>query len=111
MKVVNTIKLKEEVDYENLYKKMEREVDQLTSEMERQQKLLKSEKMLMDKKLKETERSFHDLRVTSSMQIEVSFTAYVLCFFPFLSKLWSIALFMRKEFAVVFCPNYFSHNK
>ncbi|KAF8721260.1 hypothetical protein HU200_023186 [Digitaria exilis] len=70
MKVVNTIKLKEEVDYENLYKKMEREVDQLTSEMERQQKLIKSEKILVDKKLKETERSFHDLRVTSSMQIE-----------------------------------------
>ncbi|CAN6290644.1 unnamed protein product [Urochloa humidicola] len=70
MKVVNTIKLKEEVDYEILYKKMEREVDQLTSEMERQQKVIKSEKMQLDKKLKESEKSFHDLRLTSSMQIE-----------------------------------------
>ncbi|RCV46499.1 hypothetical protein SETIT_9G536800v2 [Setaria italica] len=70
MKVMNTIKLKEEVDYEVLYKKMEREVDQLTSEMERQQKLIKSEKMQLDKKLKESERSFHDLRMTSNMQIE-----------------------------------------
>ncbi|CAN6285634.1 unnamed protein product [Urochloa humidicola] len=70
MKVVNTIKLKEEVDYEILYKKMEREVDQLTSEMERQQKLTKSEKMQLDKKLKESEKSFHDLRLTSSIQIE-----------------------------------------
>lgn len=70
MKVVNTIKLKEEVDYEILYKKMEREVDQLTSEMERQQKVIRSEKMQMDKRLKESERSFHDLRMTSNMQIE-----------------------------------------
>ncbi|OEL38965.1 Armadillo repeat-containing kinesin-like protein 1 [Dichanthelium oligosanthes] len=70
MKVVNTIKLKEEIDYEILYKKMEREVDQLTSEMERQQKLIKSEKMQLDKKLNESERSFHDLRMTSNMQIE-----------------------------------------
>ncbi|PUZ42798.1 hypothetical protein GQ55_9G610500 [Panicum hallii var. hallii] len=70
MKVVNTIKLKEEADYEILYKKMEREVDQLTSEMERQQKLIKSEKMQLDKKFKESERSFHDLRMTSNMRIE-----------------------------------------
>uniref|UniRef100_A0A804LDV3 Kinesin-like protein n=2 Tax=Zea mays TaxID=4577 RepID=A0A804LDV3_MAIZE len=70
MKVVNTIKLKEEVDYEILYKKMEREVDQLTSEMERQQKVIRSEKMQMDKRLKESERSFHDLRMTFNMQIE-----------------------------------------
>ncbi|KAG0552751.1 hypothetical protein BDA96_01G534100 [Sorghum bicolor] len=70
MKVVNTMKLKEEVDYEILYKKMEREVDQLTSEMERQQKVIRSEKMQMDKRLKESERSFHDLRMTSNMQIE-----------------------------------------
>ncbi|XP_025793319.1 kinesin-like protein KIN-UA isoform X5 [Panicum hallii] len=70
MKVVNTIKLKEEADYEILYKKMEREVDQLTSEMERQQKLIKSEKMQLDKKFKESERSFHDLRMTSNIRIE-----------------------------------------
>jgi kinesin family protein 5 len=78
MKVVNTMKLKEEVDYEILYKKMEREVDQLTSEMERQQKVIRSEKMQMDKRLKESERSFHDLRMTSNMQIEVSFMVH--CF-------------------------------
>ncbi|KAK3148346.1 hypothetical protein QOZ80_3BG0293880 [Eleusine coracana subsp. coracana] len=70
MKVVNTIKLKEEVDFEILYKKMEREVDHLTSEMERQQKLRQSEKILWDKKLEESEMSFHDLKKTSNMQIE-----------------------------------------
>ncbi|TVU48335.1 hypothetical protein EJB05_07969, partial [Eragrostis curvula] len=70
MKVVNTIKLKEEVDFEILYKKMEREVDQLTSELERQQKLRQSEKMLWNKKLEEYEMSFRDLKKTSNMQIE-----------------------------------------
>lgn len=83
MKVVNTIKLKEEVDYEILYKKMECEVDQLTSEMERHQKVIRSEKMQMDKRLKESERSLHDLRKTSNMQIEVSFIAYTFFSFRF----------------------------
>ncbi|KAJ1298749.1 hypothetical protein BS78_01G477300 [Paspalum vaginatum] len=70
MKVVNTMKLKEEVDYEILYKKMEREVDRLTSEMERQQKLMQNEKMQLNKKLKESERTFHDFKTASDMQIE-----------------------------------------
>ncbi|XP_066358385.1 kinesin-like protein KIN-UA isoform X6 [Miscanthus floridulus] len=52
MKVVNTMKLKEEVDYEILYKKMEREVDQLTSEMERQQKNLEKEKRQLESAVK-----------------------------------------------------------
>lgn len=89
MKVVNTMKLKEEVDYEILYKKMEREVDQLTSEMERQQKVIRSEKMQMDKRLKESERSFHDLRMTSNMQIEVSFMVHC---FVYEMQIWSCAL-------------------
>ncbi|KAL6902371.1 hypothetical protein ACP4OV_005247 [Aristida adscensionis] len=70
MKIVNTIKLKEEVDYEILYKKMEREVDQLTSEMERQQKLRESEKMQLVKKLEESTESCHNLRMKSNIQIE-----------------------------------------
>lgn len=71
MKIVNTIRIKEEVDYESLYKKVEHEVDHLTSEMERQQKLKNSEKMQLEKKLKESEASLNDLKVTSNMQIEV----------------------------------------
>uniref|UniRef100_A0A0E0NPU0 Kinesin-like protein n=1 Tax=Oryza rufipogon TaxID=4529 RepID=A0A0E0NPU0_ORYRU len=70
MKIVNTIRIKEEVDYESLYKKVEHEVDHLTSEMERQQKLKNSEKMQLEKKLKESEASLNDLKVTSNMQIE-----------------------------------------
>ncbi|WVZ55517.1 hypothetical protein U9M48_006165 [Paspalum notatum var. saurae] len=70
MKVVNTMKLKEEIDYEILYKKMEREVDQLTSELEREQKLMQNEKMQLYKKLKESERTFQDFKTTSDMKIE-----------------------------------------
>jgi hypothetical protein len=93
MKVVNTIKLKEEVDFEILYKKMEHEVDHLTSEVERQQNLRQSEKMLQDKKLEESEMSLHDLKKTSSMRIEVPFFH--------VSALWSTALFSIYEFPTV----------
>ncbi|XP_042393847.1 kinesin-like protein KIN-UA isoform X1 [Zingiber officinale] len=55
MKVVNTVKLKEEVDYESLCKKLEYHVDYLTSETDRQQKLREIEREQMEKKLKEQE--------------------------------------------------------
>ncbi|WOL00045.1 armadillo repeat-containing kinesin-like protein 1 isoform X2 [Canna indica] len=55
MKVVNTIKLKEEVDYESLCRKLEYHVDYLTSETDRQQKFREIEKEQMEKKLKEQE--------------------------------------------------------
>ncbi|XP_051182928.1 kinesin-like protein KIN-UA isoform X2 [Lolium perenne] len=70
MKVVNTIRLKEEVDYESLYKKVESEVDHLTSEIERQQKLKHNEKTQLEERLKESETFLNDLRMTSAMQIE-----------------------------------------
>ncbi|VAH87660.1 unnamed protein product [Triticum turgidum subsp. durum] len=70
MKIVNTIRLKEEVDYETLYKKVEDEVDHLTSDMERQQKLRQREKMQLEKRLKVSEAFLHDLKMTSTMQIE-----------------------------------------
>lgn len=55
MKVVNTVKLKEEVDYESLCRKLEYHVDYLTSETDRQQKLREVEREQMEKKLKEQE--------------------------------------------------------
>uniref|UniRef100_A0ACD5WQR4 Uncharacterized protein n=1 Tax=Avena sativa TaxID=4498 RepID=A0ACD5WQR4_AVESA len=70
MKIVNTIRLKEEVDYESLYKKVESEVDHLTSEIERQQKLKHDEKIQLEERLKESETFLNDLRMTSGMQIE-----------------------------------------
>ncbi|CAL9094796.1 unnamed protein product [Musa textilis] len=55
MKVVNAVKLKEEVDYESLCRKLEYHVDYLTSETDRQQKLRENEKEQLEKKLKEKE--------------------------------------------------------
>lgn len=55
MKVVNTIKLKEEIDYDRLCRKLESQVDSLTSEVERLQKLRDDEKEEMEKQLKNCE--------------------------------------------------------
>lgn len=85
MKVVNTIRLKEEVDYETLYKNVENEVDHLTSEMERQQKLRHREKLQFEKRLKESETFLNDLKMTSSVQIEVY---NVLCIIYILFLYW-----------------------
>jgi kinesin family protein 5 len=85
MKVMNTVRLKEEVDYETLYKKVENEVDHLTSEIERQQKLKHDEKLQLEERLKESETFLNDLRMTTGMQIEVyfvhiNFELYILIF-------------------------------
>ncbi|XP_029116554.1 kinesin-like protein KIN-UA isoform X2 [Elaeis guineensis] len=60
MKIVNTIKLKEEVDYESLCRRLEYQIDYLTSDMDRQQKLRDTEKEQMEKKLKAYEVSLTD---------------------------------------------------
>ncbi|KZV16226.1 armadillo repeat-containing kinesin-like protein 1 [Dorcoceras hygrometricum] len=53
MKVVNTIKMKEEFDYESLCRKLETQVEYLTTEIDRQQKLRENDKKEMEKKLEE----------------------------------------------------------
>ncbi|GAA0169671.1 microtubule binding motor protein [Lithospermum erythrorhizon] len=58
MKVVNTVKLKEEFDYESLCRKLEAQVDHLTAAVDRQQKLRTDEKTKMESKLIECQRSF-----------------------------------------------------
>ncbi|XP_017695831.1 kinesin-like protein KIN-UA isoform X2 [Phoenix dactylifera] len=60
MKIVNAIKLKEEVDYESLCRRLEYQIDYLTSDMDRQQKLRDTEKEQMEKKLKVYEASLAD---------------------------------------------------
>ncbi|KAJ0967303.1 hypothetical protein J5N97_024220 [Dioscorea zingiberensis] len=55
MKVVNMMKLREEIDYDSLCKKLESQVDNLTCEIERQQKLRDDEKEQVEKKLKDYE--------------------------------------------------------
>lgn len=57
MKVVNTVKLKEEFDYESLCRKLETQVDHLSAEVDRQQKLRENEKNEMKKLLEEFENS------------------------------------------------------
>ncbi|KAH6838263.1 Armadillo/beta-catenin repeat family protein / kinesin motor family protein [Perilla frutescens var. hirtella] len=57
MKVVNTVKLKEEFDYESLCRKLETQVDHLSAEVDRHQKLRETDKNEMRKLLEEFEKS------------------------------------------------------
>lgn len=58
MKIINTVKLKEEFDYESLCRKLESQVEQLTAEIDKQQKLRENHKNEMEKKLTEQQNSF-----------------------------------------------------
>ncbi|XP_009588080.1 kinesin-like protein KIN-UC isoform X2 [Nicotiana tomentosiformis] len=58
MKIVNSVKLREEFDYENLCRKLETQVEQLTVEVDRQQKFRANDQMAMEKKLRECQKSF-----------------------------------------------------
>ncbi|KAL0922159.1 hypothetical protein M5K25_006124 [Dendrobium thyrsiflorum] len=68
MKVINTVKLKEEFDYESLCRKLENQVDFLMSEMERQQRLRDCEKENMEKRLKECEISLAEAKKNLAME-------------------------------------------
>lgn len=58
MKVVNTVKLKEEFDYEILCRKLEKEVDNLTAEMDRQLKMKDNDIIKLEQKLEEYQSLF-----------------------------------------------------
>lgn len=73
MKIVNTVKLKEEVDYETLYRKLEYQVDYLTSELDRQQKLRVNEKVHMEKELKECEATLTEIERNFAVKSQVFF--------------------------------------
>ncbi|KHG20675.1 Armadillo repeat-containing kinesin-like protein 1 [Gossypium arboreum] len=62
MKIVNVVKLKEEFDYESLYRKLETQVDHFTAEIDRQQKLRESEKYDLEKQLRDCHDSFNETR-------------------------------------------------
>lgn len=79
MKVVNAVKLKEEVDYESLCRKLEYHVDYLTSETDRQQKLRENEKEQLEKKMKEKEAFLVETEKKFSVKCEVSFIS-LFCF-------------------------------
>ncbi|XP_020598822.1 kinesin-like protein KIN-UA [Phalaenopsis equestris] len=67
MKVINTLKLKEEFDYESLCRKLENQVDFLTSQMEREQKLRDYEKDIIENRLKECEVSLAEAEKNLAM--------------------------------------------
>lgn len=58
MKIVNTVKLKEEFDYESQCRKLENQIDNLTAEFERQLKLRDSKKYELERQLTECQHSF-----------------------------------------------------
>ncbi|PHU00098.1 Armadillo repeat-containing kinesin-like protein 1 [Capsicum chinense] len=58
MKIVNTVKLREEFDYENLCRNLETQMEHLTVEIDRQQKFRADDQMVMEKKLRECQKSF-----------------------------------------------------
>lgn len=84
MKIVNTIKLKEEVDYESLCRRLEHQIDYLTSDMDRQQKLRDTEKEQMENKLKVYEASLADAEKKLVVKSEVtsSFSTKICRKFP-----------------------------
>ncbi|KAK9913187.1 hypothetical protein M0R45_037011 [Rubus argutus] len=62
MKIVNTVKLKEEFDYESQCRKLESQVDNLTAEFERQLKLRDSKKYELERQLTECQDSFSEAK-------------------------------------------------
>ncbi|XP_042951539.1 kinesin-like protein KIN-UC isoform X3 [Carya illinoinensis] len=58
MRIVNTVKVKEEFDYESLCRKLENQVDNLTADIERQQKLRDDDKYELEKQLRECQENF-----------------------------------------------------
>ncbi|EXB96208.1 Armadillo repeat-containing kinesin-like protein 1 [Morus notabilis] len=62
IKIVNTVKLKEDFDYESLCRKLENQVDHLTAEVERQQKLGDDDRNLLEKQLRECQESFAEAK-------------------------------------------------
>lgn len=80
MKVVNMVKLKEEFDYESLCRKLENQVDHLTAEIDRQQKLQENDNIEMERKLKESNKSFAEEERSLVARCEVLFSPTSLMF-------------------------------
>lgn len=73
MKVVNTVKLKEEFDYESLCRTLENQVDHLNAEIDRQQKLREKDNNEIEKKLKEFQKSSAEAEKSLVVRTEVIF--------------------------------------
>ncbi|KAK9160958.1 hypothetical protein Syun_007299 [Stephania yunnanensis] len=71
MMMVNTVKLKEEFDYESLCRKLEQQVDYLTAEIERQNKQREDDKEKMERKINECQNSFIEAERNLAARSEV----------------------------------------
>lgn len=80
-KIINTVKLKEEFDYESLCRKLENQVDLLTAEVERQQKLREDDRKELEKDLRESQDSFAEAKKNLISRSEV--VVFSLCYFWF----------------------------
>lgn len=107
MKVVNTMKLKEELDYENLCCKLESQLDYLNAEMERQQKLSENNRGQMEQKLKECQNSFAEAEKDYSAKIQVVSSSLSLSLMVFMYHLMIFLLFLALKFHF----NYFFENR
>ncbi|XP_031105853.1 kinesin-like protein KIN-UC isoform X2 [Ipomoea triloba] len=58
MKIVNTVKVKEEFDYERLCRKLETQVDHLIAQIDMQQKLRSNDQIEMERKLRDSQTLF-----------------------------------------------------
>ncbi|KAG2729796.1 hypothetical protein I3760_01G266200 [Carya illinoinensis] len=79
MRIVNTVKVKEEFDYESLCRKLENQVDNLTADIERQQKLRDDDKYELEKQLRECQENFAEankILVTRSEQHQLEKATY-----------------------------------
>ena len=71
IKIVNTVKLKEDFDYESLCRKLENQVDLLTAEVERRQKLRENDRNELEKELRECQDSFGEVKKNLITRSEV----------------------------------------
>lgn len=108
MKIVNTVKLREEFDYENLCRKLETQVEHLTVEVDRQQKFRANDRMAMEKKLRECQKSFTETERSIVARSEVTFWPLFQSFeIGFLSFSFSEVELARKGILIASCPSIF----
>lgn len=91
MRIVNTVKVKEEFDYESLCRKLENQVDNLIADIERQQKLRDDEKYELKKQLRECQDNFAEENKILATRSEV------VC----LSCSYIVAIFLAEIFCTI----------
>ncbi|KAM0005924.1 putative plus-end-directed kinesin ATPase [Helianthus debilis subsp. tardiflorus] len=71
MKVVNFVKMKEELDYESLCRKLENQIDILTKEVDRQQKSKADNTLRLENNLRECQNSFEEAKRSLTARCEL----------------------------------------